>query len=132
VTNPSLQRDDVFLLTNGRDVLLESLRVTGTFRNFLEGAPEVCSEVIRKGWREKEDLRGWQVVDLHGAILPPFQCTASFRSFRPTRVSEWDYSSLDVCWYVERLDVNLRDLVANVLPHVDWENRAIDGTYDDW
>jgi hypothetical protein len=127
-----MQRDEDFTLAGGRRVSLQWVRVSRTFLEFVDGTPERCSAHVRAKWREKAELRGWQVIDPHGDVLPAFQCVASLKSDTPARIAEWHYSSLDVCWFVESVDVNLRELVANVLPHVDWEHRAIDGSGDDW
>jgi hypothetical protein len=126
-----MQRDDEFSLADGRTIRLESVCVSNWFLGYLEGTGAACSADVRRKWREKSELRGWQVVDMHGEILPPFQCVASFKSYRPVRILEWHYSYLDICWFVGSLDISLRNLIVNLLPHVDWEHRALDGSWDD-
>ena len=120
-----------FLLTNGRTIVMKRVTISETFLGTLQGLPDVSSRRIRNSWREKSELRGWQVIDPHGDVLPRYQCVASFESNKPTRVLEWDYSYLDVCWFTNCLDRNLRELFADILPELDWEQRALDGSWSD-
>jgi hypothetical protein len=64
-----MRQDEKFSLANGRTIHLESVRVSRTFLGYLEGSPESCSAGVRERWREKAELRGWQVIDPHGEIL---------------------------------------------------------------
>jgi hypothetical protein len=121
--------DEVFALADGRRIHLEWIRVSQTFLGFLIGSPQACSAYIREELRKKAEIRGWQVIDTHGDVLPRFQCVASLKSYKPVKM--WDYSYLDVCWFVERLDLSLRELFVQLLPHVDWDHRALDGSWND-
>ena len=128
--NPDATGSRILASKRPHDSLGERARVTdvlGLFGRLSRKLQRRCPrEVAGKG-----GARGWQVIDPHGEILPELQCVASFKSYAPTRIPEWDYSYLDVCWFVESLDVNLRDLVASVLPYVDWEHRALDASWND-
>jgi hypothetical protein len=124
-----MDEQDVFTLADGRKVHLEWIRISQTFLGFLEGSPSACSRHIREELRQKAELRGWQVIDTHGDVLPKFQCIASLKSHMPVRTG--GYSYLDLCWFVDGLDANVRELLAELLPCVDWEHRALDGSWDD-
>ena len=124
-----MSKQDVFTLADNRQIHLEWIRISQTFLGFFEGSPSVCSEHIREELRQKAELRGWQVIDTHGDVLPKFQCIASLKSYRQVRTG--DYSYLDVCWFVDRLDANIGELLAQLLPQVDWERHALDGSWDD-
>jgi hypothetical protein len=119
---------DVFTLADNRIVRIEWLRISRTFLGFYEGTPSACSRGIREELRQKAELRGWQVIDSHGEVLPRFQCIASLMSHKPVRTGH--YSFLDVCWFVDSLDANIGELLVQLLPHVDWEQRALDGSWD--
>ncbi len=124
-----MDSDEVYALADGRQIHLDWIRVSRTFLGFMVGLPQACSTHIREELRQKAELRGWQVIDMHGEILPRFQCIASLTSYECVRSG--DYSYLDVFWFVDSLDVSLRGFVADVLPHVDWDHRALDGSWDD-
>src|SRR5258708_24431954 len=99
-----MDSDEVYALADGRQIHLDWIRVSRTFLGFMVGLPQACSTHIREELRQKAELRGWQVIDMHGEILPRFQCIASLTSYECVRTG--DYSYLDVCWFVDSLDVS--------------------------
>jgi hypothetical protein len=129
---PAKKEDDVFTLADGRKIDLESIQVSQTFMGFLEGSPQASSAVIRERIRETAKIIGWQVIDTHGDVLPRFTCVAKLQSFQPVRSGDWDYSTLDVMWFLESIDINLRDLITKLLRHVDWDNRAFNHSREDY
>ena len=60
-------------------------------------------------------------------LLPRWLCCGEFNSY----VSDCERNLL-ICWFVDSIDLHLRDLIGNNIRHVDWKGLAQFNDFGGW
>lgn len=119
-------------LPNGREVFLVRLKMAGTYSGVIEGTAKTASQHIRKDLTERAagmlpPGRPLAVVEPPQGDLPQWICMAELESRRGVHNTDPDFNSrLYVCWFMADTARSLDEVIASVLPQVDWEQLAED------
>lgn len=122
----------VHRLPNGREVYVVRLAMAGTYAGVLEGTPERASQHLlwsaeSRAAHLSPPAKPLVVVPPSQMPLPSWTCVAELESRRGVRSDDPDFNSrLYVCWFTDRTDQSIDDMIASVLPQVDWEGQAED------
>ena len=121
-------------LASGREVGLARIDIDNIYAGVLEGSPEMVAQMERQFLRRSIAQRFWNtealvILDEQKPTLPQYRCIAHFQS-SPIAPENY-YSTLIVCWFMEKIDVNLQDAATQVLNTVNWEAKAHDTHMDD-
>lgn len=122
----------VYNCINGRNVHLVGFRMLGTYSGMLEGSIEDASKYIRTNLNERvarllPPNSPLVVVEPPQGELPQWICIGEFESNRGARNSDPDFNSqLNICWLMADTSRSLDEVIASILPYVDWEGNAKD------
>ena len=126
---------EVLLSPSGRRVWLEQLHILTTMTDWSD--PTDPKPMDRRLPALVDALlvgRGVPFLahPVRSNLLPPVTCIASFGS-EPMERREVAVqgSSLVVCWFTDRADTSVRQLVCEALAGIDWERNARD-YHSDW
>jgi hypothetical protein len=119
-----------YVLPSGRKVSLCRFYLDYTYDGCLEGTPETVSPTILKCLPKNvhDLLPPGEPLVIHepGVVpLPPIRLVAELESSGVNASDDFEiYSRLFVCWFVDRMDKGIDDLVQPILQALDWEGHA--------
>ena len=119
-------------LPNGREVFLVRMNMVGTYSGVIEGSAKTASQQIWRRLKERaaEMLppgRPLAIVEPPKGELPHWMCMAELASGRGVHITDPDFNSrLYVCWFMADTAKSLDEVIAAILPQLDWEGIAED------